>query len=594
MTPRDAGTRTEPAPAAAAAAGEPNTPARLLHFTVTQLVRNAWTIWVICFFLGFTWWRHALPAVAFGWLAALVLSFMLRAVWLRPACELQTLAADYPRWRRRFLVGTVVTGLVVAAGPVLTFGELPDTGRMYMTMVLCSWLAGAMAVFGPVARDYAVYATLFIGGIVVAWLGTDSLYVTDIVVMLIVYVLVLSGFARRFASLVAEGMSIRHANDQLVAELRQARDSAEDANRAKTRFLAVASHDLRQPLHALMMLNGLLGRAGSVERAKEVSSQMGRSLRVLDHLFTSLLDFSPLDSVRIEPHAGWHACDDLMNQAISPLLAAAQAKGLVLGQASAAVELHTDPDLLVRIVRNLVDNAIKFTTTGAVRVTAELAADQSCTITVADTGRGIPQNLRQEVFKEYFQVAGERNATGLGLGLAIVRRLAEVLGLRVTVADNPGGGTRFCVHVPASAVRPARKAGPIEPWRASSPAPLAPRTVLCVDDDEDSLQATSALLHAWGLRVINAGSAEQAIALAREHPAVDIVLSDHQLGNGLPGSELIYQLREVLGEIPAALITGDAVAMQAHRAGQIEFPVLAKPVDPAELRRLLEVFQELE
>ena len=101
MTPRDAGTRTEPAQAPPA--GEPNMPARLLHFTVTQLVRNAWTIWVICFFLGFTWWRHALSVEAFGWLAALALSFMLRAVWLRPACELQTLAADYPRWRRRFL-----------------------------------------------------------------------------------------------------------------------------------------------------------------------------------------------------------------------------------------------------------------------------------------------------------------------------------------------------------------------------------------------------------------------------------------------------------------------------------------------------------
>ena len=143
-------------------------------------------------------------------------------------------------------------------------------------------------------------------------------------------------------------------------------------------------------------------------------------------------------------------------------------------------------------------------------------------------------------------------------------------------------------------MRPARQVGAIEQWRASSPVPLAPRTVLCVDDDEDSLQATSALLRAWGLRVLNASSAEQALALARGHAAVDIVLSDYQLGNELPGSELIYRLREVLGEIPAALITGDAAAMQAHRAGQIEFPVLAKPVDPAELRRLLEVFQELE
>ena len=573
---------------------EPDINARLLHFAITQAVKNSWTVWVICAFIAMTFVRHTPQWITFVWLAAICLAYALRAAWLNPARHLDALTASQALWRRRFNVSTLAAALIVAIGPAMVFPHVPEGVHMYITMVLCCWLAGAMAVFGPTPRLYAGYTLLFMGGTALGWVSVESRYLLDIVSMLTVYALVVTGFCHSFGRLIYEGMSIRNANEALVTEMRKSKEAAEESSRAKTRFLAVASHDLRQPLHALTLLNGLLGRAHSVERAAEVSGQMSRSLRTLDHLFTSLLDFSRLDSAAIEPEKQWQACDELVEHAIQPLQATALAKGLQLRYDGADFDLHTDPDLFGRMLRNLADNGIKFTSVGRVLITAEAGLDRSCVISVVDTGRGIPENLRGEVFKEYFQTTEGRGAGGLGLGLAIVQRLAHLLGARVRVTDNPGGGTRFDLLMPPGSVRPREARDPAELANVSRPTPLQSLAVLCIDDDADSLSATAQLLRSWGMQVVCAGSAAEALALARSQPFIDVILSDHQLGDGLTGNELIYQLRHWIGEVSAALITGDAQAMQAHKAGQIEFPVLAKPLAPAELRQLLEVFQEFE
>jgi signal transduction histidine kinase/CheY-like chemotaxis protein len=583
-----------PTPGTPPRVGEPGIDVRMLHFAINQAVRNAWTVGVICAFIAATAFRHTPHRITLAWLLAVGMVYGLRAYWLRPACRLETLARSPNLWRRRFHVVTLAVALVVAVGPTLVFPTMPEGARMYLTMVLCCWLAGAMAVFGPVPKLYTGYALLFMGGTALGWVWVGSPYVVDIVSMLLIYALVVAGFCQSFGRLIADGMSIRHANERLLVELRQAKEAAEESSRAKTRFLAVASHDLRQPLHALMMLNGLLGRVNTVDRATEVSGQMGRSLRNLDRLFTSLLDFSRFDSTTVEPDWRWQPADDLIELAIQPMQAAAQAKGLRLHHPASDVDLRTDPELFTRMLRNLVDNAIKFTNAGGIEVAVQPGTDQSCLVTVTDTGRGIPENLREDVFKEYFQAGDDRGNDGLGLGLAIVRRLAQALAVQVQVADNPGGGTRFELRLPAGSTRPHQPASEDEAADQDGNTPLQPLTVLCIDDDPDSLDAIDQLLRSWGLHVRCARSADEALAVARQQAPIDVVLSDYSLGDGPSGNELIYRLRELIGEVPAALISGDSRAMQAHQAGQIEFPVLAKPLAPAELRQLLEVFQEFE
>ena len=608
MTPADAGliAGQEQGPQTAAQADThwPNATTRdgarlerlRLRFMYTRALQYTPIVWVVALFLGLGLCRYGstLLAPAMWWPPLVAIGYQMRHAWLRPGLAPGAIEQDLTRWRRRMWISTVMAGSLVAVGPWLIFPHMPEAVRLYVSLVLCGWLSGSMASIGHHPRIYATYAALFCGGLALGWLHSGGSFAFEIMLMLPVYGLVVSGFSNGIARVVGESLAIRLVNEENMARLNAAKDAAENASSAKSRFLAVASHDLRQPLHALMLLNGVLGRAQPVERVQEISQQMGRSLTLLDRMFSSVLDFSKLEASAVQPAPRWCSLDALVGNIVADLNLPAAAKGLTMTYAPAQLDLWTDPVLLERILRNLLENALKFTDNGfvGIAVRPDAGAADRALIEITDTGRGIAPHQRAEVFKEYFQIKGNTPVAGLGLGLAIVQRLSELLAIELEVSDHTPCGTRFTLRFPEHSLRPHEAGSDLAPLEDGSGNLMALR-VLCIDDDRSSLGALSTLLTEWGCQVVSATSVEDAFVVARQAPGIDVVLSDYALGGDLNGAELILALRTVLGEVPGALLTGDASAAAAHREGTIEFPVLVKPVRPANLRALLEVLKSV-
>ena len=547
----------------------PTVAAQLLRFTVRQSVKNSYTVWLISFFVALAALSHVPAWISVGWALSVGLAYTIRVLLIVGARDSQTLEAQHGFWLRRYTITTVACALVL----------------------LCCWLAGSMASVGAYAGLFAVYAAVFTGGVAVGWVLSDTTHKVEILVMLALFAVVVITFGRSFARLVSEGVEIRFVNEQLMARLAAAREAAEESSAAKSRFLAAASHDLRQPLHAVAMLNGLLTRPQTPESVADISRHMARSLSTLQRLFSSVLDYSRLEAGAPEPVPTWFALAPLLDRLTAEYMPTAAQKGLALRHDCPMVQIHSDAQILERILRNLIENAIKFTDQGAVTLTAA-RMDDGLNLTISDTGPGIPDNLKADIFKEYFQACAEKKEEGLGLGLAIVRHLAPLLGIGINVRDNQPRGTCFELCLPRTSVREA-------PCPVSD-APLAPRaidlgglTVLCIDDDPASLHALRALLVEWKASPLMATSPQQAFDEAARNPSIDVILSDYELGAPINGADLILALRERLGPVSGCILTGAAAAIQAHRDGLIEFPVLLKPFAARELREMLEMFKEM-
>ena len=254
-----------------AGAAEPGLTARRrevhsLHFTINQVIKNGFSVWVVIFFIAAVGWRELPYWLTLGWIVFAGAMFTWRSQTLQAGRELAMLDRAPERWRNVLNATTVLCGLVAGAAPLVIFPWVGDSARMYLTMIYCSWLAAAMSSLGARPGLYAAYGAILALGVALAWLVSGSDNKFEVFAMLLVFVAVTTGFSRSFAAQIHEGIEIRYANQQLVEGLQVARAAAEDSSAAKSRFLAVASHDLRQPLHAVTLLNGLLVRPQTVEK----------------------------------------------------------------------------------------------------------------------------------------------------------------------------------------------------------------------------------------------------------------------------------------------------------------------------------------
>ncbi|MGB3072439.1 MAG: hybrid sensor histidine kinase/response regulator [Ottowia sp.] len=506
-------------------------------------------------------------------------------------------AAGTPRWRwvlREYIGLTGVAGAWVGACPAWFMSGLSGGTQLFTSTVLCGWVAASLAVLGVYPLVFVVYSALILTGVALGWAYAGLSQVIELLLVELAFIAVMARSARDFSQRVIEGLRIRRENDALMAAAQQARLVADEANAAKSRFLAVASHDLRQPLHALSLLNGLLVHVDTVPKARELANQMAQSIHALDRLFGAVLDFSKLEASAVSAELQWIRLRPMVERCMQIMNAHAQAKGLVMVNRVASAELLTDALLFERVLRNLLDNAIKYTSSGTVTVeTSE--GPRGLELVVSDTGCGIPANVRGHIFKEYYQGPGARQMPGLGLGLPIVRRLCGLLRLiGPEASDNQPQGSRFTLIAPPMLWRPSGSSEDTIPQLLNDTPDLAGLRILCVDDDGPSLAALASVLRVWGCQPHTATSAKQALALASELDYVDVILSDQDLSDGETGVELIGRLRDVLGEIPAALVTGDPAILAAQRQGDIEFPVLTKPVRHDDLKAMLHVFKELE
>jgi len=361
-------------------------------------------------------------------------------------------------------------------------------------------------------------------------------------------------------------------NSRLMAEL---------AVTAKNKFIATASHDLRQPLHALGLYLDVLEAKVQSSSQQALITKIKNSCNALSVLFNSLLDLSRLDAGVVDVDPTHFRIDPLLTSLREEFEEIAGDKYLTIKVDNCDTTIFTDAVLLERILRNLIQNAVTYTEEGSVEVRCNVQ-ETLLHIDIADTGPGIPQYEQNAIFSEYYQLEhdGSRPTIGLGLGLAIVRRLVDLLDINFDLQSETGKGSTFSLQLPLG-----DSASIVEPAALSTTSELSGQTVLVIDDDADILDGMRHVLKAHGCNPIVALSAPEAIeSLAERDLVPSMIIADYRLENGQTGDVAIKLVREEFNtEIPAIIVTGDTSADRLKEATNSGFRLLHKPVQPDEL-----------
>ena len=393
---------------------------------------------------------------------------------------------------------------------------------------------------------------------------------------------------------------VRERTEELVAlnaELARAKATAEDANLSKTRFLAAASHDILQPLNAARLFATALaermpnldqGAAAARDEAVGLARNVDASLESVEEILTALLDMSRLDAGAMKAEVAPFHIDDILKQLRIEFEPLAREKNLKLTFAPCSLTVRSDRRLLRRLLQNLVSNAIKYTPKGRVLVGCRRHRGR-LRIEVWDTGLGIPEGKRKAVFREFERLeAGARTASGLGLGLSIVERLARVLGHKILLRSQVGRGSCFSLEVPVAPMLPKALPATLDAVGRPLYQPLAGMVVVAIDNEPRILEGMQVLLGGWGCHVIVAGSlklAEQALSAAKTVPQA--IIADYHLDD-TGGIETIVALRWKFGaNVPAILLTADRTQAVRLEAEAKDIKLLNKPLKPAALRALL-------
>ena len=573
-----------------------------LRVLCRQATRSPFAVFGAVLFVVLVVWGSAAPAKVLAW-AAVLLAFPIgRGLYSRQV--LRNFPADPTAGLRFHTLSAFTGGIVVGMAAPLFFAALTDVRRAVLTMILVTWAATGVSAMAAFSRAYYAYVTPIVLQIAAAWALLDFGAASDfsrgerlLAATLILFGgLIVSFFARDSERVLSESFRIRYDNERLIAELERerqsaalARDAAEAASRAKSRFLAAASHDLRQPLHALSLFSGALMLRAPDGVVGEIGRNINTAALSLSALVDSLLDISKLDAGTITPHIERIALRRVLERIEADYGSVADGKQLDFRMRAIDADIDTDPVLLERILRNLVDNAVKYTARGSVLVAAE-EDGKAIRLLVRDTGRGIAAEEREHIFEEFYQIGNpERDRSqGLGLGLAIVRRLARLLGTQVEVSSEPGRGSTFSFRLPRAG-RSAIDAPATAVRRGHPEQALAGIDVLVVDDEPAVRVGMRTLLEAWGCRVTVAGGRSEAEQLLDEHELrFDVLIADFRLRQHENGIDTVQRLRERIGrEVPALLITGDTAPERLREAQESGLPLLHKPVAPDKLREAM-------
>ncbi len=387
--------------------------------------------------------------------------------------------------------------------------------------------------------------------------------------------------------------AIRDITDRklIEKEIIAAREDAVRANQAKSRFLATASHDLRQPLQTLSLLNGALQRMAQDAHAREILSQQEHAIGAMSRLLNALLDISKLESGALRPEISDVTVAELFEGMRREFDDIARSKGLQLTIEPCRDQVRTDPSLVSQMLRNLVSNAIRYTPRGGVTLRC-LHEQARVRIEVLDSGIGIRGDQLPHIFDEFYQAGVAANAAreGYGLGLSIVKRIVNLLDLRLDVQSEYGKGSKFSFELPASGGMTDVRAAPSMPATGVGRNASKPH-ILIVEDDEAVRRATLVLLRVSGYRVSAVGSLQEAVRLAEAHGDISLLVTDYHLEDGEDGMQVITSLRAILGPgLKTLLLTGDTSSTMRHLEHDGRLHVMSKPMNS---RRFLELIDSL-
>lgn len=513
------------------------------------------------------------------------------------------LASSIPFDQTHHLVWTlivlnVVDGAIWGALAWVTLDTSTMVGSILVISTIAAMVGSSMSRLAPVLPVFIAFvATMLILVSTKVWQLGDPAY-NALGIASIIYLVSVMLMARNSSREISAAINLRFENVALLEQLRvetgiaeAAQREAEQANTAKSKFLAAASHDLRQPIHAQGLFLEVLSRTELNTHQRDLLTSARTASEDSGEMLNTLLDFSRIEAGVIDPQFQSFRLQPLLNKIENELAPQADAKDIVYRSRETHVVVQSDPVLLELILRNLVSNAIRYTNRGGVLVACRQRGDQAL-LEVWDTGIGIAPEHQQDVFREFHQLGNpERDRhKGLGLGLAIAEGLARTLGHNMSLASTPQRGSVFRLTLPIATTIPLTE----QSDAPQSKTRLLEVRVLVIDDDEIVREGMLHLLRDWGCECEAAESIGEALALARINTP-EVVISDYRLREQRTGVEAITELRALLGEsLPALLITGDTAPKRLREAQASYIPLLHKPVSPSQLyRKLVDVLEEV-
>ncbi|MFL9950523.1 hybrid sensor histidine kinase/response regulator [Paraburkholderia agricolaris] len=503
------------------------------------------------------------------------------------------------RWLRHMFIGNLASGTLWGLPFAYWTFFVPIEYQLFFIVILFGLGTGAIYsnyMILPVIYAFEVpaFAPPF-----VALAAQPTAINLALVTGGLAYLIATLAFIHRMHRTHLDALRLSYENLALLEQVRREKEAAERSDLEKSRFLAAASHDLRQPVHAISLFLGLLSKERLSSHALYLVQNIASATAAMGNLFDALLNISRLDAGVVQVRRQSFALNTLLDQIRMEYAPQAQEKGLSMRVRSRDVQVQSDPVLLERVIRNLVSNAIVHTETGRVLVGCRVR-DGHVRIEVWDTGPGIPAREEERVFWEFHQLRNpERDRSkGLGLGLAIVRRTTALLGHTLALRSVEGKGTVFslCVERGVTAALPVQPPTlqphtPESGARARDAATAQGQLVLVVDDDPQNREGLTLLLKSWGYRVIDGSSGanilEKVVHLTQK-PA--LIVSDYRLPERETGIQVIDRLRDEYNDsdIPALIVSGDTDPSRLIDAAENGIPLLHKPVDVEMLRNWIE------
>jgi len=478
---------------------------------------------------------------------------------------------------------TAAAGLAWGAGAILCAISTPVRMLTFYTLVLGGTALGAVSSQHIVMRSCLLSIWTSVPLLAAAWLvGGLSPETSATAAMVMLFGVILTVLAVRMNRFLVENFMLARELASRNAVLQRTSEELAEAQEEKSRFLAQASHDLRQPIHAIGLFVEYLHGARMGRDGREVLGNIDRSLETLTRLCRSLLDLSSLDVGRVRPAIGPVPLGEVMGEVVRQAAEAAALRGVTIRFRPSRLWVRTDAALLHAMIQNLVSNAIKYAPDADLLLGVRRRGG-ALSVTVTDTGPGIAAADQSRIFKEFVQIerADGPHADGLGLGLSIVRRLAELLGLGIRLVSQPGRGATFAIDGFTECARTESVRRPAAPGHVRL---LAGLRVLVVDDDNAVRESTVQLLARWGCDV------RATARVRRITPAdgFDFLLCDLELPGDEDGLSLIRRIREAIGTpVPAAIVTGGRTEQLQAECREGSIAVLVKPVRPMQLRSLL-------
>ncbi len=484
---------------------------------------------------------------------------------------------DSARWGAIAVAAALVSGCIWGAAAPLLYPPQQPEYRVFLVVLLTLLPIIPVAALAAFLPAFYAYALPCLTPFIVTLALRDNRPEHMAALLLVMMMAAMLTFAHRYSRNLAEAIRLR-------VSLAQKSDALQQAIEHKTRFIAAASHDLRQPVHAMGLFLEVLRHDPSA-RLDDSISHLEASQRNLRTMLGNMLDISKLDAAVVEPRLQDFHIDELMQRLSSEFAPLAAHKQLDFRCRPSGLAVRSDELLLERIVRNLLANALTYTGQGGVLLACRRVGGM-VRLQVFDTGVGIGAEQRPTLFLAFNQLGNlpRRNADGLGLGLAIVRQMADLLEHRVSLRSTPGRGSVFSVDVPLADGLPASL--PAKSVAAEGPDGMPGCLVMILDDDAAVCEGTSRLLGQWGHRTIVCRSTEHALASMRQQRREpDMLLADFALGSGQDGLSAVASIqRSMTQPIPVILITGDTAPARIREAYAAGHFLLHKPVNPQRLR----------